>query len=161
MNLKEHFLYMYSDDFWYSKLDYELLGRSDVDLYASPSPTEKPIIWHLAHIVHKEEVHIGQFLERPPRQLLHPELNRLIMDGEDLDVIADLIPDLGFIVEWHNKVRAATRSFVNGLSDDDFFVVPDGSFKDLCIANWLAITQVHAGVHFGRIHSIIKAMDCS
>ena len=161
MNLKEHFLYMYSDDFWYSKLDYELLKRAGVDLYALPIRTEKPIIWHLAHIVHKEEVHVGQFLERPRRQLLHPELDPLVMAGEGLDVISDLIPDLGFIIEWHKKVRAATRSFINGLPADDFFVVPDGSPKDLCIANWLAITQVHTGVHFGHVDSIIKAQECS
>ena len=161
MNLKKHFLYMYSGEFWYSTPDIEVLNRSGVDLYASAIQAEKPIIWHLAHIVHKEEVHVGHFLERPRRQLLHPELNPLVMAGEGLDVISDLIPEPSVIIEWHKKVRAATVSFINGLSGTDFFIVPDGSPKDLCIADWLAITQVHTGVHLGSIDSIIKAQECS
>ena len=95
------------------------------------------------------------------RQLLHPELNPLVMDGEGLDVISDLIPGLDFIIEWHETVRTATRAFINSLSADDFFVVPDGALMKLCIANWLAITLVHTGVHFGHVDSIIKAQECS
>ncbi len=161
MKLKEHFLYMYSGEFWYSAPDLEGLNRPGVDLYASAIQAEMPIIWHLAHIVHKEEVHIGHFLERPRRQMLHPELTPLVGEGEGLDVISDLIPEPGIITEWHNKVRTATISFINGLSEADFFIVPDGSPMDLCIADWLAITQVHTGVHLGRIDSIVKAQECS
>lgn len=159
VKLKQHFLYMYGSEFWYSAPDMEALARPDVDLYASTIETEMPIIWHLAHIVHKEEVHIGHFLERPRRHLLHPELNPLVMDGEGLDTISDLIPDLGMITEWHNQVRAATIAFISSLSEDDFFVVPDGSHNDLSIANWLTITQVHTGVHLGRIDSIVRMQE--
>ncbi|MCK5114237.1 MAG: DinB family protein [Phycisphaerae bacterium] len=147
---------MYSNDFWYSSPNFEEYGQSKIDLYAA-SQNEKPIIWHLAHIVHKEEVHIGHFLEQPRRELLHPELNPLVMEGERLDSILDLIPSLDFIAEWHMKVRIATLSFIEGLSDEDFFAVPKESPMGLCIANWLSITQVHTGVHLGHIGSIINS----
>ncbi len=159
MKLKQHFLYMYGSEFWYSTPDMEVLNRPEVDLYASMIETEMPIIWHLAHIIHKEEVHIGQFLERPPRHMLHPELNPLVMDGKGLDVISDLIPDLGMITEWHNHVRAATIAFTSRLSEADFFSVPDGALNGLCIADWLAITQVHTGVHLGRIDGIVRTQE--
>ena len=40
MDLKGHFLYMYSGEFWYSTPDLEVLNRSGVDLYASASQTK-------------------------------------------------------------------------------------------------------------------------
>jgi len=157
--MKEHFLYLYSDEFWYSSPNYKEIIQSSCDLYLSSKFDDKPIIWHLAHIVHKEEFHIVEFAERPKRRRMHTEWDPLLIEGKGLEKIKELIPNLDIIIDWHNETRKGTINFIKRLSDDEFDRVQDGSFDNLSIANWLGITQVHTGLHIGRIQNILLELE--
>jgi hypothetical protein len=155
MGAKDNFLFLYGEQFWYSALDLAtLLGRGD-DLYKPTPSGQKSAIWHIVHVLHKEDIHIGEFLQRPRRERSHRHLDRLAMSGEGLESVRDLIPDPRELAGWQKQTRRETIEFIAGLAESDFDEVPDGSPMGLSIANWLAITQVHAGVHLGQINAIL------
>ena len=155
----EHFQFMYGDRFWYSD---PLKAVADVgadDLYWTPPPGVKCILWHLGHIAHKEEVHIGVFLETPQRKRVHPELDELFMHGTGADTMKETVPDPELVFAWMKHVRAETRRFIGGLTPDGFDRVPPASHGGLNIGQWLGITLVHTGVHLGQIYALKQLLS--
>jgi len=155
----EHFQFMYGDRFWYSD-PLDAVGDLDTDgLYWMPQADVKCILWHLGHIAHKEEVHIGVFLETPARQRVHPELDELFMHGTGAHAMREIVPDPELVFAWMKHVRSETRRFISGLTPDAFDRVPPASHGGLNIGQWLSITLVHTGVHLGQIYTLKQLLS--
>ena len=67
-NMKDLALWMYGDvstgnGFWYSHEIGEIAGLAEEQLFWVPDPNGLCILWHVGHIVQRERLHIGRFLQ--------------------------------------------------------------------------------------------------
>jgi len=160
--MKDLALWMYGDvstsnGFWYSHEIGEIAGLKEEQLFWVPDPNGLCILWHVGHIVQRERLHIGRFLQGITGTDLWPAKYEIFVDWCSAKKLRDSIDSIDNVLSWAKEVRDNSRSYIMSLDEKDFSTVPSTSQGGLSVGHWIFITSAHTALHIGRIQ-LIRAL---
>ena len=147
--------FFYNHGFWYANP--EIGDLSEEDLFWVPDETSLCILWHVGHIAHREQLHIGHFWQGRPLPLVAPEFEVFGTEWCPPERVREAIPSVQAVLDWAAQVREESHAYIDTLDDKAFHSVPPTSEGGLSVAHWLFITTAHTALHLGRIQ-MLRAM---
>ncbi len=152
-----HFLY--GRGFWYADPIREIEGLSTEQLFWTPDPKGLCVLWQVGHIAHREQTHLGGFLQGPHGTMVPEPYEVFGPEWCPTDQVRASIDSVEGVLAWVRDVREKSHAYIASLTDDDFHSVPPASEGNLSVAHWVFVTVAHTAVHIGRIqllHALIK-----
>ncbi len=143
-----HFLY--GNGFWYADPLREIDGLTEDQLFWVPDPNGLCILWHVGHIAHREQVHIGMFLQGLQGPIIPPQFDVFGTEWSPVERIRQSVDSAKSVLAWVRDVREKSHRYIASLDDGDFHSVPPTSEDGLSVAHWLFITTAHTALHIGR-----------
>lgn len=115
--MKDLALWMYGDvstgnGFWYSHEIGEIAGLTEELLFWVPDPNGLCILWHVGHIVQRERLHIGRFLQGITGTNLWPAKYGIFADWCSAKKLRDSIDSVDDVLSWAKEVRDNSRSYI-------------------------------------------------
>ncbi len=156
-DLKSLSHFLYGKGFWYANSLREIEGLTDEQLFWIPDPNALCALWEVGHVAHRERFHIGKFLQGLEGDIIPPQFEVFGPDWVSVDEIRDSIASVDSVRKWVRDVRVESHAFIDSLSEEDFYKVPETSEFDKTVAEWLYITVSHGALHIGRIQ-LLRAM---
>jgi hypothetical protein len=150
-----HFLY--GKGFWYADPLREIVGLTEEELFWIPDPNNLCILWHVGHIAHREQVHIGKFLQGLPEPIIPSQFDVFGTEWSSVENIRQSVDSVKSVLAWVRNVREKSHKYIASLKDEDFHSVPPTSEEGLSVAHWLFITTAHTALHIGRIQ-LLRAL---
>ena len=150
-----HFLY--GRGFWYADPFREIDGLTEEELYWIPDPNSLCILWHVGHIAHREQVHIGVFLQGLQASIIPPQFDVFGTEWSSVEKIRKSVDSVESVLAWVRDVREKSHKYIASLNEEDFHSIPPTSEDGLSVAHWLFITASHTSLHIGRIQ-LLRAL---
>ncbi len=150
-----HFLY--GRGFWYVDPIREIDGLSEEQLFWTPGANALCMLWQVGHIAHREQTHLGGFLQGPHGTMVVEAYEVFGPDWCSTEQVRASIDSVQDVLEWVRDVREKSHAYIASLSPDDFHSVPPASEGGLSVAHWVFITVAHTASHVGRIQ-LLRAL---
>ena len=158
-NLKDISHFQYGNGFWYADPINEIKGLTEEQLYWIPSSNSMCTLWHIGHIAHRERYHIGYFLQGIKNNLITPKYEVFGPEWCSLKKLQKTIKSVKDVFSWVKDVRQNSHKYIESLTDEDYFSIPQTSEENLSVAHWLYITAAHTALHIGRIQLLRSIIE--
>ncbi len=157
-----HFLYgrgtwVQVKGFWYADPLREIKGLTDEQLFWVPDPNSLCILWHVGHTAHREQTHIGRFLQGLQGKIIPHQYEVFGTEWCSTEKVRLSVGSVQSVLAWVRDVREKSHEYIASLTEDDFHRVPPTSEGGLSVAHWLFITTAHTALHIGRIQ-LLRAL---
>jgi hypothetical protein len=147
--------WMYADartdrGFWYSHPLNEISGLDEQQLFWVPDENSLCMLWHAAHIAHRERTHIARIIQGIEGEIIPPQYEVFGVDWCSVDDVRESIDSVGNVIKWIEEVRDGSTKFIASLDEADFHKVPPTA-DGLSIGHWIFITVGHGAIHIGKM----------
>ena len=155
--------WMYGDlktgsGFWYSHPLAEIHDLGEEQLFWVPDERSFCILWHAAHIAHRERTHIARLIQGINDEIIPPQYDVFGVDWCSVDDVRKSIDSVANVTKWIEEVRDESREFIATLDEAAFHkVLPDAD--GLTIGHWIFITVGHCAIHIGKIQLLRSMLE--
>ncbi len=149
--------FLYGKGFWYANPLHEIKDLTEQQLLFVPHPNSLCILWQIGHIAHREQYHIGVFLNGEKPGIIPEQYSVFGPEGASVDQLTSSIDSIENVFTWVEQVREESHRFIASLKSEDFSTVTPTAGDGLSIGHWLFITAAHTALHIGRIQ-LLRAM---
>jgi len=155
--------WMYGDartgrGFWYSHPVYEIHDLDEEQLFWVPDERSLCILWHAAHIAHRERVHIASIIQGSKGEIIPPHYDVFGVEWCSVEDIRKSIDSVANVRKWIETVRDESTAFIASLDEADFHkVLPNAD--GLTIGHWIFITVGHCALHIGKIQLLRSMLE--
>jgi len=144
--------------FWYSHPVYEIHDLDEEQLFWVPDERSLCILWHAAHIAHRERTHIARIIQGVEGEIIPPKYEVFGVEWRSVDDIRKSIDSVANVTEWIGKVRDESSDFIASLDEAGFHEVPPDA-DGLSIGHWIFITVGHCAIHIGKIQLLRSMLE--
>ena len=136
--------------FWYSHPLSDIRGLDEQQLFWVPDGTSLCMLWHAAHIAHRERTHVARIIQGVEGDIIPPQYEVFGVDWWSVDEVRESIDSVVNVTRWIEEVREESIKFIASLKEADFHrILPEA--EGLSVGHWVFITVGHGALHIGKI----------